>query len=132
MLRKYLIKSRTNRFNATPEKLLIDSEARLNKGHVLLVFPEGTRTTPNVASKLQRGAAQIAIKTQSDIRIIHITVDPLFLTKEDKWYKVPDSKPFFFVEVKEKIRINEFLNDELPPSLAVRKLNTHLNSVLFP
>jgi 1-acyl-sn-glycerol-3-phosphate acyltransferase len=118
--------------NTTAETLLIDCEKRLNKGHLLLIFPEGTRTTPGIKPKLQRGAAQIAVKTASDLRVVHITVDPVFLTKQGKWYKVPEKKPFFLVEVKDKVDINEFINDDLPLPLAVRKLNTHLDSVLFP
>jgi len=118
--------------NAAPETFLTDCKERLKNGHVLLVFPEGTRTTPGVEPKLQRGAAQIAIKTTSDLRVVHITVEPVFLTKQGKWYQVPDTKPFFLVEVKDKVDITNFINNDLPPSLTVRKLNTHLNSVLFP
>lgn len=118
--------------NKDPETLLSNCEERLNKGHVLLIFPEGTRTTPGKKSKLQRGAAQIAIKTKSDLRVIHISVDPVFLTKQAKWYQVPETKPFFLVEVKDKVIINDFINSEELPSLSVRKLNTHLDSVLFP
>lgn len=118
--------------NKDPEALLTKSEERLKKGHVLLIFPEGTRTTKGVESKLQRGAAQIAVKTESDLRVVHITVEPSFLTKQSKWHQVPETKPFFLVEVKDKIEINEFINDEESPSLSVRKLNKHLNSVLFP
>lgn len=118
--------------NKDPEKLLINCQKRLNKDHVLLVFPEGTRTTAGSPSKLQRGAAQIALKTASDIRIVHITVEPSFLEKGKKWYQVPDKKPFFLVEVKDKIFIDEFINSEELPSLTVRKLTKHLDSVLFP
>ena len=98
----------------------------------MLIFPEGTRTTKGVTPKLQRGAAQIAVKTASDLRIVHITVDPLFLTKQGKWYQVPDTKPFFLVEVKDKIEIQDFIEKDESPSLTVRKLNKHLDSVLFP
>lgn len=118
--------------NKDPETLLVNCEERLTNGNVLLIFPEGTRTTPGKKSKLQRGAAQIAVKTKSDLRIVHITVDPVFLTKQAKWYQVPDTKPFFLVEVKDKVAIEDFVNSEELPSLSVRKLNTHLDSVLFP
>ncbi len=83
--------------NRDPESLLDDCSERLQDGNVLLVFPEGTRTSPGKPSKLQRGAAQIAVRTETDLRLIHITVEPSFLTKEKKWYQVPDTKPFFFV-----------------------------------
>jgi 1-acyl-sn-glycerol-3-phosphate acyltransferase len=118
--------------NKDPELLLTSCAERLSKDHVLLIFPEGTRTTEGVTSKLQRGAAQIAVKTESDMRIVHITVAPIFLTKQDKWYRVPDTKPFFLVEVKDKIAIADFIKSDESSSLTVRKLNKHLDSVLFP
>jgi 1-acyl-sn-glycerol-3-phosphate acyltransferase len=118
--------------NKDPELLLTRCEERLNRDHVVLIFPEGTRTIPGSSSKLQRGAAQIAVKTKSDLRVVHITVAPLFLTKQSKWYEVPDKKPLFIVEVKDKIAITDFINSEESSSLTVRKLNKHLDSVLFP
>ena len=118
--------------NKDPEVILESCATILNKGQVLLVFPEGTRTKKNVAPKLQRGAAQVAVKTQSDLRVVHITVDPIFLTKEMKWYNVPAKKPLFLIEVKEKIEISDFINNEDPESVTVRKLNRHLDDVIFP
>ena len=118
--------------NKDPEKLVENCALRLGLGHVLLVFPEGTRSTPGIKSKLQRGAAQVALKTASDIRVVHITVAPVFLTKKRKWYQVPDKKPFFLIEVKDKIEISEFINIETPSSIMVRKLNSHLENVIFP
>jgi len=118
--------------NKDPEMLLRKSAERLAKDNVLLIFPEGTRTQEGVTTKLQRGAAQIAVKTQSDLRVIHINVSPSFLTKQGKWYQVPDKKPLFTIEVKDKIKISDFTNNqEESLSLTVRKLNKHLHSVLF-
>ncbi len=118
--------------NNGAETLLDDCGKRLRDGNVLLVFPEGTRTTPGKASKLQRGAAQIAVKTATDLRVVHIQVTPPFLTKQKKWYQVPDVKPFFHVQVKDKIEIQPFIEAEQSPSIMVRNLNRHLNDVLFP
>ncbi|MCL4113782.1 UNVERIFIED_CONTAM: hypothetical protein GTU68_003982 [Idotea baltica] len=70
--------------NQAPDDLLERCEERFSRGNVLLVFPEGTRTTPGIEPSLQRGAAQIATRTQTDLRVIHITVSPTFLTKEKK------------------------------------------------
>lgn len=117
--------------NKDPENLLEDCSERLNDGNVLLIFPEGTRTTPGKKSSLQRGAAQIAIKTETDLRVVQITVTPSFLTKEKKWYQVPDSLPFFHLEVKDKIAIEPFIEKYQSPSIAVRKLNKHLSNVLL-
>lgn len=118
--------------NRDPESLLDDCSQRLNRGNVLLIFPEGTRTTPGQTSKLQRGAAQIAVRTQTDLRVVHVTVSPNFLTKQMKWYQVPDVKPFFHVEVKDKINVDEFIQNSDSPTTAARQLNRHLSSAIFP
>lgn len=118
--------------NEGVETLLHQCSERLHKGHVLLVFPEGTRTTPGEKSSLQRGAAQIAIKTATDLRVVHIQVTPAFLTKQKKWYQVPDVKPFFLVQVKDKIKVQTFIDQDKPSSISVRNLNRHLSGVLFP
>ncbi len=63
---KHIVKAAGYIPNETPDDLLDLCEQRFERNNVLLVFPEGTRTTPGVPSKLQRGAAQIAIRTQRD------------------------------------------------------------------
>lgn len=118
--------------NKDPEGLLTDCNQRLQQGNVLLVFPEGTRTTPAITPKLQRGAAQIAVRSQVDIRVIHITVTPSFLTKEQKWYQVPDHKPFFLIEIKDKLNIASYLAANSSSTTAARQLNKHLTSAIFP
>lgn len=95
--------------NRDPDHLIKDCSARLNDGNRLLIFPEGTRSTPNQTSKLQRGAAQIAVRTQSDIRLIHITVSSPFLTKQGKWYNVPRTKPFFVLKLKIRSALRNLL-----------------------
>ncbi|OEF25497.1 lysophospholipid acyltransferase family protein [Vibrio rumoiensis] len=129
---KGIVKSAGYIPNRDPESLLEDCSQRLKQGNVLLIFPEGTRTTPGKTSKLQRGAAQIAVRTQTDIRLIHIRVTPNFLTKQMKWYQVPDVKPFFHIEVKGKIAVSEFIENCDSPTTAARHLNQHLSTALFP
>lgn len=118
--------------NESPDDLLDACEARLSQGSLLLVFPEGTRTTLGDTPKLQRGAAQIAVRTQSDLRIVHITVTPSFLTKEQRWYQVTETKPFFHIEVKHKLEIKPFIEQTNSPTAAARRLNQHLAEVLIP
>jgi len=129
---KGVVKSAGYISNENPETLLDDCSERLQQGNVLLIFPEGTRTTQGLKSTLQRGAAQIAVKTGTDLRVVHISVSPPFLTKEKKWYQVPDAKPFFLIEIKDKIEIAPFIDNSQPPSIAVRSLNKHLTTALFP
>lgn len=115
-----------------PELLLAECSRRLERGNVLLVFPEGTRSTPGEVPVLQRGAAQIAVRTKSNLRVVHASTEPSFLTKTCKWYKVPDTRPFFRIVVKDMIDIQSFLRENVPEPLAARRLNRHLEQVLFP
>lgn len=118
--------------NNSPDDLLERCAQRLGEGNVLLIFPEGTRTKPGSDPTLQRGASQIAVRTQTDIRLVHITVTPSFLTKEKQWYQVPDVRPFFHVEVKGKISADEFVNMDIAEATAARRLNMRLKQDLFP
>lgn len=129
---KHIVKAAGYIPNETPDDLLNLCEKRFDQGNVLLIFPEGTRTTPGIKSKLQRGAAQIAIRTQRDLRVIHITVSPHFLTKESKWYQVPKTKPFFHVEIKGRIETQPFIDQAVNATTAARHLNRHLADKLFP
>lgn len=132
MFMKHVVKGAGYIPNEAPEDLLEQCEQRFDQGNVLLVFPEGTRTRQNQETKLQRGAAQIAVRTGRDLRIIHISVTPSFLTKETKWYQVPKTKPLFLVEVKDKVEVAPFIEQTSNPTLAARKLNKHLASAIFP
>lgn len=129
---KHIVKAAGYIPNEAPDDLLALCDERFNKGNVLLIFPEGTRTTPGVESKLQRGAAQIAVRTERDLRVVHITVTPSFLTKEKKWYQVPATKPFFRVEVKDKVEIDPFIKQTTSPTIAARRLQQHLAENIFP
>ena len=129
---KHIVKAAGYIPNETPDDLLSLCEHRFEQGNVLLVFPEGTRTTPGVTPKLQRGSAQIAVRTRRDLRLIHISVSPSFLTKEKKWYQVPTIKPFFLVEVKDKVEVEPFIEQTTSPTIAARRLQQHLAKTLFP
>ena len=96
-----------------------------------LLFPEGTRSTPGKPSKLQRGAAQIAVRTQTDIRIVHISVTPRVLTKENRWYHVSNLRPFFHIEVKGKIKKSSFIQENTTDTVLARRLNERLQTALF-
>lgn len=118
--------------NENASQFLKECVTRLHKGHVLLVFPEGTRTTPGELSTLVRGAAQIATHAKIDLRLVHVTVSPHFLTKNHKWYNVPETKPVFKVEAMEMIKVEPFFFDACSANVAARRLNLHLANVLFP
>ena len=115
---------------------LINSEAgallpacaqRLAQGDTILIFPEGTRTRPGEAMTLQRGAANIAVRCGSDLRVVTICCSEHLLDKQSKWYDVPPAKPIFTVTARGRVRSALFY-DAHPqePALAARQLNRHL------
>lgn len=119
--------------SADPQQLLANCKQRLQQGGKLLIFPEGTRTPLNNEQlKLQRGAANLAIRCQVPLRIVHIVCAPRSLTKEQAWYQVPDKKSFFYVKVQKLYDIFPYLAEGIPESKAVRQLNSDLANLLQP
>ncbi|MDO6685299.1 MULTISPECIES: lysophospholipid acyltransferase family protein [unclassified Agarivorans] len=98
---------------AEPEDVLKACQQELDKGASLIIFPEGTRTTPGEALKMQRGAANIALRCSVDLLPVTIKVSPTTLTKSEPWYAIPASKPHFSLDIGDPIRSHDIcLNDE--------------------
>ncbi|MBC8413057.1 1-acyl-sn-glycerol-3-phosphate acyltransferase [bacterium] len=98
--------------------------------NVLIVFPEGTRTKYNTPINLKRGAANIAVRTNSPIRIIHIECVPSTLTKEEKWYDIPMHIPIYKLRVGELVQMNQFIDSTNNLPKAARKLTDYLQTQL--
>jgi len=119
--------------NSQADALLPACQQRLDQGDTILIFPEGTRTRPGEKMTLQRGAANIAVRCGSDLRVVTIHCSEHLLDKQSKWYDVPPAKPLFTVEVRERIAIDPFNDANLQePALAARQLNRHLLLQLQP
>lgn len=113
--------------NSEGGTLLAASQQRLAQGDTILIFPEGTRTRPGEAITLQRGAANIAVRCNSDLRVVLIHCSEHLLDKKSRWYDVPPNKPFFTVNVCERVNIHDFYDAATQePALAARQLNRHL------
>lgn len=113
--------------NSQADALLPASEQRLSQGDTILIFPEGTRTLPGGKMTLQRGAANIAVRCGSDLRVATIHCSENLLDKQSKWYNVPPAKPLFTVRVRQRISIDQFHQaNSQEPALAARQLNRHL------
>ena len=113
--------------NSEAETLLPRCQQRLAQGDTILIFPEGTRTRPGEKMTLQRGAANIAVRCASDLRIVTIRCSEHLLDKQSKWYDVPPDRPFFTVAVHGRVEINKFYDaTSQEPALAARQLNRHL------
>lgn len=96
----------------------------LREGQCLLIFPEGTRTTPGAAPVLQRGAAAIALRGARTLTPVHIQVDPPTLTKGLPWYRIPHRRFRVRLRVGKDVALAAFA--ALPPPIAARRLTDHL------
>ena len=113
--------------NSQADALLPASQQRLRQGDTILIFPEGTRTTSGETMTLQRGAANIAVRCGSDLRVVTINCSQRMLDKHSKWYQVPPTKPLFTIKVRERVKIDQFYTaNSQEPALAARQLNRHL------
>lgn len=110
--------------------LVDDCIAAVRAGGNLVIFPEGTRTVPGQPPRLQRGAANIAVRGRLDITPVTITCHPSTLAKGQKWYRVPSRRFHVRVQVGEDIPIAPFLAaaEDAPrgEALAARRVTDHL------
>lgn len=73
-----------------PLALVEQCRVAAERGETILIFPEGTRTTPGEPLCFRRGTAQIALRTNLPIVPVVITCDPPALTHGHPWYRMPD------------------------------------------
>ncbi len=106
--------------NDDPEAIVDAVEKSLARGNSVIIFPEGTRSVPGQPYRLQRGAANIAIRTANKLRPVIIKCDPPTLTKGSKWYSVPSRRFLLSFRVDEPIEIEPFQNTL--PTVASRQL----------
>lgn len=93
----------------------------------LLIFPEGTRTAKGEKlNEFQRGAANIALRVGVPIRPVLISCTPSTLTKNEKWYHIPEQPFHIHVKVLDAIRVEDVLDDVTVNPKNVRQLNQQL------
>lgn len=101
----------------------------LRDGGNLLIFPEGTRTPEDGTVRLQRGAANIAVRGRVAVTPVLIDCTPRSLTKGLPWWRVPPSRMRFSIEVRDDIAVQPFLDAAHgEPALASRRLTDHLQN----
>lgn len=98
----------------------------LREGQTLIVFPEGTRTTPGTDPVFHRGAAAIAVRGARVVTPVFISVVPTTLTKAEPWYRVPDRRVRVHLRVGDDIEVAAF-SEGTPAPIASRRLNEHLH-----
>lgn len=109
------------RNDLAPEELMAACVASLQAGDNLILFPEGTRTVRGQPMRLHRGFANIALEAGADLQLITMTCEPPLLHKGNPWWRVPESRTTFQMEVGERLDIKGFLGYRYR-SLSARKL----------
>jgi len=97
----------------------------LKGGQTLIVFPEGTRTTPGTSPTFHRGAAAIALRGATVITPLVISVEPGGLQKHQPWYRIPARRMHFHLRVGTDIDPAVY-RDAAPGPRAARMLNDFL------
>jgi 1-acyl-sn-glycerol-3-phosphate acyltransferase len=97
----------------------------IDDGQALIVFPEGTRTNPSKELHFKRGAANVAIRTGSDITPVLIYCAPTTLTKNERWYQIPEKRMHYRFLVRDQLKINQY-TENLCPSRGARNLSADL------
>ncbi|MBB2898528.1 1-acyl-sn-glycerol-3-phosphate acyltransferase [Pseudomonas sp. SORGH_AS 211] len=108
-------------------EMLDEAADALREGQTLIIFPEGTRTTPGEPPRFHRGAAAIALRGARCITPVIIRVVPSTLTKATPWYRIPARRFDFQLDVGADIDPTTFAGRPLP--LASRELNDQLHQL---
>ncbi|BAJ04062.1 acyltransferase family protein [Shewanella violacea DSS12] len=90
--------------NKGAELLLEDCRHVLRSGTNLIIFPEGTRTVLGASiNSFARGAANIALRTKTDLLPVVLRTNAPGLSKQEAWYQIPRRTIGMRVEVGETI-----------------------------
>lgn len=108
-----------------PQRLMDSCIRALAAGNNLIIFPEGSRTTPGQPRVLRRGFANIAMAAGAEVRLLTVRCVPTTLTRGEKWYQIPPSRPLFTLAVHEVIDVAA-MAEGCPPSIAARRLTRHV------
>ncbi|EPC01177.1 hypothetical protein L861_11420 [Litchfieldella anticariensis FP35 = DSM 16096] len=111
--------------NNDPETVLSAAKASLERGNSLVLFPEGTRTSPHRPIKFRRGGANIALRTATDITPVLIRCSPTTLTKGEPWYRIPERKVQMDLRVLDDLPVNQ--DNQQPTGQLARQLTRWLS-----
>lgn len=116
------------RNSGDPENLIRACQRSLDEGYALIIFPEGTRTTPGQEMTLQRGASNIALLCKADLVPVLIQCKPTTLTKNEKWYSIPPTKVHFSLQVDPPFELAQFDAEKSSRAIKARQLTAQIKS----
>jgi 1-acyl-sn-glycerol-3-phosphate acyltransferase len=114
--------------NGSPDILVTDCCRSLDAGRPLIIFPEGTRTTPGQPLAFQRAPAHLLYASRRPFLPVVIRCHPPALLKGQAWYHVPERRFELELTVLEPVPVEawETVVAGQPRPLAVRNLTRHL------
>lgn len=101
-----------------PLALVENCRAAAQRGDTILIFPEGTRTTPGMPMRFRRGTAQIALRAELPIVPVVIICDPPALTHGHPWYRWPGKRVRLVIRFQPSRAATDFSGE--PPSALPR------------
>ncbi|MBI3149382.1 MAG: 1-acyl-sn-glycerol-3-phosphate acyltransferase [Betaproteobacteria bacterium] len=112
--------------NADPSALIADCALAVAQGQVLVIFPEGTRSTPGAPLRFRRGAAHVALQCDCEIHPVLLSCTPVTLTKGSRWYEIPDQSFCLRVEARPSLSVGALVTGRGEASLAAREMTHRL------
>ncbi len=112
------------------DDLMAACKNSLAQGYSLVVFPEGTRTSPDSSLILKRGASNIAVRCGVDVVPVYINVKPTTLTKNERWYNIPQEKVKFTMKVGDTIQVAGFQKEGQSLAVRARRLTSRIEECL--
>jgi len=98
--------------NDTPLNMILQAVDELDRGSLLLLFPEGTRTTSWPLNPFQKSVGRIAQRAQVPVQTVFIETDSAYLSKGWPLFKKPLALPIHY-----RVRLGKRFD---PPDNAAR------------
>ncbi len=116
--------------NSGAEEFIVSCRESFDSKRPLVIFPQGTRTSPNEKLKFKRGAANIIARIE-DITVVPVTIEanPPIFTKELKWYEVPKELPRLSISIGDPLDFHEDISDEVVITKRVQLINRFLEKL---
>lgn len=100
----------------------------LQSGDSLVIFPEGTRTTPGQPMDFHRGPSNVALSANIAITPVVIRCEPVTLLKYEPWYKINAHPPHYTLTVMPRIDAASYMANGQLQSKASRQLTRDLEA----
>lgn len=95
------------------DNLIKETTKLLNENFNIIVFPTGTRTETNKESKLYKGAATIALHTQTEIIPVFINCDSKFLAKNQCFCDAGENTVNYYFHINPTIKTIDYIKENL-------------------